>query len=327
VKWLLKKDRVSLAKLKVITLVGLASLGVIFLNPHGLEGVLQPLQINQNYGYRVLENQNLFFIERVTQNPVIIYFKIAFGALVLSWLWWVIKFVREKRSVRDENVVSRVIFSLVLSFLGWSMLRNLTFSALFLLPLIASNIGTLNLFKIRSTQQQYWLIPVVVTLGIFLLVASPNYWEYRQSGIGLRQGVESAGSFFKQNGLSGPIFNNYDIGGYLIYELYPKEKVFVDNRPETYPVEFFQKVYIPSQEEESKWKELDAQYKFNAIIFYRHDLTPWAQKFLISRVQDNNWAPVFVDDYNIIFVKRNEQNLEIIKRSALPEEMFKVSNN
>jgi len=55
--------------------------------------------------------------------------------------------------------------------------------------------------------------------------------------------------FFKENNLQGPIFNNYDIGGYLIFNLFPQEKVFVDNRPETYSSEFFQEDYIPMQED------------------------------------------------------------------------------
>ena len=125
--------------------------------------------------------------------------------------------------------------------------------------------------------------------------------------------------------MQGPIFNNYDIGGYLIFHLFPQEKVFVDNRPETYPPNFFQNVYVPMQEDEQIWGEKSVEYNFNAIIFYLHDATPWGQKFLITRVQDKNWVPVFADNFIIIFLKKNELNKEVIKKFEMSQEMFRIT--
>ena len=122
----------------------------------------------------------------------------------------------------------------------------------------------------------------------------------------------------------GPIFNDYDIGGYLLFHLFPKEKVFIDNRPEVYPADFFEKTYIPMQEDETIWEENQQKYGFNAIFFSINDATPWAQKFLIERVKDNEWAPVFVDNYAIIFVKRTEANKGIIEKFEIPKEKFNI---
>jgi len=143
-------------------------------------------------------------------------------------------------------------------------------------------------------------------------------------GLGLEQGRTQAAQFFLKNNLSGPIFNNYDIGGYLIYFLYPKEKVFVDNRPEAYPPDFFTETYVPMQEDNGVWQKMEKKYHFETIFFYRLDLTPWSQTFLVNRIQDKTWAPVWVDGSTIIFVKRDEKNQEIIRRFELPQEMFSV---
>lgn len=105
-----------------------------------------------------------------------------------------------------------------------------------------------------------------------------------------------------------------------------KKKFFVDNRPEAYPKEFFDKVYIPMQENNDRWKEMEQKYNFNTVFFYRHDLTPWAQTFLVNRITDSSWAPIYVDDFSIIFVKRNEINKELINKFELPKEMFTVTN-
>src|SRR3989344_7654629 len=135
-------------------------------------------------------------------------------------------------------------------------------------------------------------------MAIFLI--NRNFWAGRSIGIGLAKSVEGAGEFLKTNRVPGPVFNNYDIGGYLIFNLYPKERVFVDNRPEAYAVSFFGNTYIPAQEDDNKWKEIDERYKFNAIYFYRLDATPWAPPFLVKRIKDPKWVPVYVDNYVLI---------------------------
>ena len=71
------------------------------------------------------------------------------------------------------------------------------------------------------------------------------------------------------------------------------------------------------------WSELLEKYKFNVIYFYRHELTPWGQEFLVHRIKDwENWSPIFVDDYVIIMVVRNEFNAKLIETYELPREMF-----
>jgi hypothetical protein len=110
----------------------------------------------------------------------------------------------------------------------------------------------------------------------------------------------------------------------LIYHLQGREKVFVDNRQEAFPLDFFRKVYVPMQEDPVVWKDVQAKYGFNVIYFYRHDLTPWGQSFLIDRIRDPQWAPVFADDYTVIFARRGSIDQGIIDRHELPGSMFRV---
>ena len=78
------------------------------------------------------------------------------------------------------------------------------------------------------------------------------------------------------------------------------------------------------QEDNKVWNTELAKEKFNAIFFNRLDYTPWAQKFLVTRIKDPLWAPVFVDDKTIIFLYRNKDNKEVIKKYELPKEMFGI---
>ena len=81
------------------------------------------------------------------------------------------------------------------------------------------------------------------------------------------------------------------------------------------------------QEDPEAWDALSEKYEINVIVFYRHDLTNWGQAFLIARIQDENWIPVFVDNFSIIFVKNTAQNEDLIKLFTLPDEMFRITEN
>jgi hypothetical protein len=291
-----------------------------FVNPAGLKGVLYPMQIFNNFGYRLFENQSVWFLDKIVRYPASLYFKIAFGVLVLSWLYVFLK--------RKKISISNLLFTICYSYLGWTAVRNFTLFGYFVLPIIAYNLRDIRAVGEIGKKPELEDF-IAASVGAFLLLGlflfNFSYWLARVSpSFGLEPGNEQAAEFFLKENLEGPIFNNYDNGGYLIYFLYPKEKVFVDNRPEAYPKEFFEKTYIPMQESEEKWREAEKEYRFNAIFFYRHDLTPWGQNFLVSRIKDSIWAPVYVDDWSIIFLKRSLQNQPLIQKYELPKEIFSV---
>ena len=78
------------------------------------------------------------------------------------------------------------------------------------------------------------------------------------------------------------------------------------------------------QQNDNIWQENLEKYDFNTIFFYRRDMTPWAQKFLITRISDETWSPIYVDNYSIIFVRDSEINKDIIAKYRLPKEIFRV---
>ena len=152
-------------------------------------------------------------------------------------------------------------------------------------------------------------------LAVLLVLLHAPYWrgQAAYTGLGVRPGNLAALEFYRSAGLRGPVFNNFDIGSYLIYGLYPDERVFVDNRPEAYPAAFFQEEVRPIQRDEARWREADDRYRFN-VIFFSHQDHALGKEFVLRRVADPAWAVVFVDESNIILVKRNEQNGEVIQR-------------
>lgn len=324
---------------KIISVFVLCVLASLF-NPFVWKGALYPFDIRSNYGYRVLEEQSVWFLQNLNiHNPSFILFQIVLGLFVLSFVWIAIK--RRK----EFPLVNFFLISGFGFMACWSV-RNITLFGFFALPILAKNIKII--FQHRQSQQfQPGEVqpPQVEKMGNFsrtgkkllwaglmfviVITICGGYWKHLSIrndsfGLGLASGTNNAAVFFEENKLQGPIFNNYDIGAYLIYHLFPEEKVFTDNRPETYPAKFFQDIYISMQENEDVWREKNEEYGFNAIVFYFRDATPWGQKFLIARVQDDAWAPVFAENSVIIFLKRNDLNKIVIEKYEIPKEMFQI---
>ena len=78
------------------------------------------------------------------------------------------------------------------------------------------------------------------------------------------------------------------------------------------------------QENEDVWQAALARWKFNVIFFSHRDATPWGQQFLVRRISDREWAPVFADQRAIILLRRNKENRPVIERFEIPQDAFRV---
>jgi hypothetical protein len=157
------------------------------------------------------------------------------------------------------------------------------------------------------------------TFGL-LLFSLFHLYPAMNLSLTLPQGASNGVDFFERNNLKGPIFNNFDIGSYLEYRLYPKQKMFVDGRPEAFPEAFFQNTYIPMQTSPEIFERIDKQYHFQTIFFSHTDQTPWAQTFVESIVKNPQWKLVYLDPEVMILVKDDPTNAQMIREFSKPLE-------
>jgi len=289
-------------------------------NPFFLRGLEEPFSIFREYGYQIVENQTLFFIQKRFGLPIYVHFEIFFLlGIALSTAY----ILTAGKKFRRSYVV---IFLIVFGLLTFKINRILQLYGFVFIPCASFLIFQIKNKLFPKINIDFALISAASLILVSSLIQNSYFSPFRDTfGLGLMENTEKAAEFFLGNHIKGPIFNNYDIGGYLIFNLFPEYRVFVDNRPEAYSVDFFNDAYIPMQEDENIWEKEDAKYNFNAIFFYRQDITPWAQPFLIRRIKDKDWAPVYVDDFSIILVKNSMRNEEIIHKYKLPDKTFKIS--
>lgn len=266
------------------------------INPNGLRGALYPLNVFQNYGYSIEENQNIFFLWDFSHRQSIVFFFI--GASIF-WLSLLLNF---KKTFLVEWLLA-VFFTI---FAATSIRNFPLFAFATLIPLIK----TLSNIKF-SFPKQIKTFFFLSLLGLFIF---QSLQIINKNGLGLdkissaKEGVD----FFLKQKLQGPIFNNFDIGSYLDFRIYPNQKVFIDGRPEAYPASFIQNIYIPMQTDKNKFDLIDKQYHFQTIFFSHTDQTPWAETFLKQISQNRSWHLVYLDDFTVIYTK-NKNIKSLIK--------------
>jgi hypothetical protein len=298
----------------ILLLVLLASC----VNPAGFYGALYPLFIMQGYEFPVLENYSVPAILRSSFTFLpLSYFLIILGMLALSWVF---VFAKDRARVSYAHL----LLSVMVTAMAWRSIRNFGLFAFFALPLTAANLKGL---LAGDEARQFWTVGksaiASAATAILLFVISPLYFlggGRGAFGIGLEEGNQAAGEFVRRENLRGPIFNNFDIGGYLTYLLYPQERVFVDNRPEAYPTGFFRNEYFPLLQSEDHWMRRSPELGFNAIVFNHRDRSEAGEQFIVRRVLDPAWAPVFFDRDIIVLLRRYGSNQATIEKHELSKE-------
>ncbi|MDP2649679.1 MAG: hypothetical protein Q8P10_02440 [bacterium] len=316
----LKKSKRPPAHLTTLIFILLISFTMTAFNPNGINGALYPFRVFENYGYAIEENQNVFFLWNLMNKTTILFFFISASALILSVLLTI-------KKIKPVDLLLAVFFT----YLAVSAERNFP---LFVFGTFIAFSNSLSLI----TEKLFLKIQPLAKLNIFksiisILLLSIIFWQIfniinqKKVGFGVQKGAKDAADFFLSNNLEGPLFNNFDIGGYLDYRFYPKEKVFVDNRPGEYPASFFQNVYIPMQSEQDKFNNLSKTYNFNVIFFGHTDQTPWGKTFIKQIISNPNWKTVYLDDFVIILVKNSYQNKNLIDKFEINEGIYQTDYN
>lgn len=302
-------------KLQTFCIIFISCCFMTLFNPNGIKGALYPLQVFQNYGYAIEENQNVFFLEQLYPHESIHFFFITLLILCILLV-----------AMRKKTKLIDWFLTVFFIYLGIAAIRNVPLFVFGTFLIFCTNFSFMykKILLLLDKRFKKSMINCILYTILFLAIISQCLLLglKTDTGFGVATGATPATDFFIKKNLHGPIFNNFDIGSYLEYRLYPKEKIFVDGRPEAYPKAFFQNEYIPMQQNEKKFTEVDKKYHFNTIFFSYTDQTSWAHNFLQFITHNPSWKIVYIDNYVIILVKNTRNNAPLIQSYAVKEETF-----
>lgn len=121
------------------------------------------------------------------------------------------------------------------------------------------------------------------------------------------------------------IFNDYNIGSYLIYSSFPNHKVFIDSRFGPYKgVVYSDYLSVAAIDNENFTVKFFNKYKFDTAII------KLSEKKLINKFKYNkNWQLFYFDKQAVIYLKKDilEKNYEISKNLNLNSKKFENIKN
>jgi hypothetical protein len=172
-------------------------------------------------------------------------------------------------------------FSLVLTttaffFFSMSMARAVKFSPIVSFFVI---ICMIKLTDLKEAKKKLGVAAIVIFLLLAGRITYQSFWysselpSWDYSKL-LNETPQDVVKFVRDNKLPGPIYNDYIIGGYLLWALYPDYKVFIDPRQGLYAKHTwpdFQKYANTAPFTPEKLKEFTDKYPFKiAIIHYAY---------------------------------------------------------
>jgi hypothetical protein len=278
-------------RLKTLSTVGLLSVVASLVNPYGW----------RLYGHIYSYLTNRFLMDHVEEFQSPNFHGVAqkcFLALLLITLAAVACKGRELRASEALTVIFAVYAGLYAS-------RNIPVSSILLVmivaPLVPASLGQgflRRMFAVEAGQRGHaWpVLAIVLTLLIALNGGRIESNLPMDAHFGSKRMPVDAVNYLEQHDIKGPVLSTDYWGGYLIYRLYPKEKVVVDDRHDLYGEEFF-KSYLKMIHGERGWEEFLRAHETSCALLPRDA----ALASLLETTQ--GWKSIYSDDVAVVFVR------------------------
>lgn len=123
--------------------------------------------------------------------------------------------------------------------------------------------------------------------------------------------------FLAQNPPPQPIFNSYNLGGYLLHELHPNIKVFIDGRLDVYPHQVWQDM-LAVEENRLSVDELVSRYGIQTFVIGIADSFGDSMHLASRLAARPDFALVHFDDVAAVFVRATAANIDYLNKHAYP---------
>ncbi len=280
-RWLVAQ-RWETARQRTLALSMAVSIAALFLNPTGWRQIYYPFDFLLHMP-SLLKSIQEFAPLSLTDEPGIALVAVLLGCMLVA--------VTGKCPIRFDELVLLGLGA----WLSFSHMRMLPIFGLLAGPIVARMLSG---FWDNYEPAKDRILPNTVVMGASLLAVvlffpgQQNLEAQVQSGSPVK-----AVEFMKQNHLAGPVLNDHQYGGYLMWEA-PEYPVFIDSRTDVY-------VWNGVFDQYLKWsnRQTDPSGLLNK---YGVNLCLVASGSNRERILDGlgNWQRVYSDEQAIVYVRR-----------------------
>jgi len=162
------------------------------------------------------------------------------------------------------------------------------------------------------------LLIIFISRLIYKRASSDYYVEgarFKSINFGVHPFRHSKGlvEFATEHELEGNVFNNFETGAYIIGNLFPRFRVFIDGRTELYGVDFLARYRSIGSHDIPLEEAIDGYDVDYALI---GDL-PFFKGFLKKLHISEDWELVYFDGIAALYARNNEKNRRLIRDCAV----------
>lgn len=297
-----------------LSIAAILSILVIVINPYGTSMYQKPLEIFeqlQTNKYTVeLANYTAFEYWQANTYST-------FTLLIITLIGFVYLFFQGKRKLLSTIQLiglGNLLSIIALTILASGAYRNLVFINLILAPFVVQTVMLLVPFitkRLAIHRLNIISLSLALFLGLsfYISVAGNYYYTFNHSNDSYGMSILAsknpigAANFIKQNNLEKEIiFSDYISSSYLLYQLQPNFRSFIDLRDlDVFPDSFFQRnaaIYSYYNE----YQYFDSIYHFKAAVV----LNSQFKKLQVGLYNDSNYSLAYFDPLVSVFVKKKD---------------------
>ncbi len=283
-------ESVSWRRLRKVVLIGVISGIVLLINPYTVNAILLPLK---TVGLQTLQTAIDEWaspnFHQLFQQPMI--WMLLGTLVVIGW------------SGRRLDVTDALTLA-VFAYIAFLARRNVGLFALVCAPILSRHLAAL-WSKSRWAGRQLSRGLPLANLLILILVAGAAILKVLLplSPVVQRQANQAAlplgaADWIAQHRPAGTLFNSYNLGGYLLWRLWPDYPVYVDGRTDLYDDAFLRE-YQSVLTTAPGFEAVFDRQKINVIVIEKG--TPLA----IWLAQSASWRQAYADEQTVIYTRRS----------------------
>lgn len=281
----------SAQRVRRLTWVGLLSIAASFVSPYGWS-----LHAHI-YGYLT----NRFLMDHIDEFQSPNFHGIAQKCFLALLLIAIASLATRARKLR----LSEILVLLFAVYAGLYASRNIPVSSILLVLIVGPLLPSLKSWEFVQRmsavdgQQRGHLWSIFATVAVLLIAANGGRVgssEWMNAHFDPKRMPVEAVNYLQQSRVNTPILSPDYWGGYLIYRLYPSNKVVIDDRHDFYG-EPFLKSYLKMIHVEPGWDQFLKLHGVACVLLPRNA----ALAAVISETP--GWKPFYSDDVSIVFMK------------------------
>jgi hypothetical protein len=289
--------------------VALVAVPLLFVNPFGWRAVWRPFE------YAFLWRGDPF-LSQISELQAIDWTKNVANGLPLLMLGWPLLIVwRWRRGRRDGVEIAHAVGATAMALSGG---RFVATYALLAAPWCARDLEELFAqWGARARRPHPWRTALITSAACVL--ACLYEWTHFENPPGIRVDDRRvpvrACDFMAREGIGGRGFNDFYLGGYLLFRFWPdRERLpFADIHPEDM-TRADRVAYHEALATRAGWQALDGRYRFDYVLLSRSHVAQLGMLDLLD--ESPGWSLVFVDDAAALYVRRDGAAAPVASRAG-----------